>query len=345
MRRLIALLAALAVLALAGCSKPPLTERESYVFGTRVHISIWGLEPEVANRHIDAVLADFDRQHQRLHAWQPSAVTQLNQAFAKGETASIDLELAGLIRQGIQFEADSDGYFNPAIGQIVALWGFHGDTPRTTLPDAHAINQLRIARPRMADLVLTDTTIRSKNPSVALDFGGMAKGWALDRAAHYLREQRVRSALINIGGNVLALGRKDGKPWTVGLQNPRGPGVLGTIALTDGEAIGTSGDYQRFFELNGRRYSHLIEPELAEPTQNGTQAAIIIAPASEQAGLLSDVASKPLFLGPVARAGVYLERFGIQDALLIRNEGSYITNSLQNRLQWRDKPAHLYWLR
>ena len=86
---------------------------------------------------------------------------------------------------------------------------------------------------------------------MALDFGGYLKGVALDRAAAILHERGVANALINIGGNVMALGSKNGKPWRVGIQHPRQPGPLATVELKDGEAIGTSGDYQRFFELDG----------------------------------------------------------------------------------------------
>jgi thiamine biosynthesis lipoprotein len=95
---------------------------------------------------------------------------------------------------------------------------------------------------------------------VALDFGGYLKGVALDRAADILRSQGVRNALINIGGNILALGYKEGRKWRVGIQHPRRAGALATVELNDGEAIGTSGDYQRYFELDGKRYPHLLDP-------------------------------------------------------------------------------------
>ena len=101
---------------------------------------------------------------------------------------------------------------------------------------------------------------RQSQPRVKLDLGGYAKGYALDRAAEILKSQGIHNALINIGGNVLALGTHGTRPWRVGIQHPRKPGPLATLELRDGEAIGTSGDYQRYFELDGKRYCHLIDP-------------------------------------------------------------------------------------
>ena len=108
-----------------------------------------------------------------------------------------------------------------------------------------------------------------------LDLGGYAKGYALDRAAELLRKQGIHNALINIGGNVLALGQHGNRPWRVGIQHPRKPGALATLELHDGEAIGTSGDYQRYFMLGKVRYCHLIDPRSGYPMQ-GVQAVTVL---------------------------------------------------------------------
>ena len=110
----------------------------------------------------------------------------------------------------------------------------------------------------------------------------------------------IRNALINIGGNVMALGSKEGRKWRVGIQHPRQAGPLATVALDDGEAIGTSGDYQRFFEVDGKRYPHLLDPRTGYPADH-TQAVTVLIPAGPKAGTLSDAASKPIFIaGPDA---------------------------------------------
>lgn len=330
---------------LAACGKNELYQQESYVFGTRVQISIYGLDEAVAAKHAAAVLAELDRLHRKLHAWQPSEITRLNTAFQKGETTEVDVELLAMLNAAKNYAQQSDQLFNPAVGGLVTLWGFHRDTFAPVIADQQKIAALLAAQPTMNDLVIDGANVSSSNPAVEIDLGGFAKGWALDHSAKYLRQQRVLNALINIGGNVLALGKKDQEPWTVGLQHPRQPEAMATIALKDGESIGTSGDYQRYFMQGNKRYSHLIDPRTGQPAQ-GVQAVSIIAPPSQNAGLISDVATKPMFIGGVANSWMYAQRFGVKDVLVINEQGdAFISASLQARIKWLKKPAHLYRLR
>lgn len=336
MRRLLVLLALL----LTACGKPGLYQQESYVFGTRVVVSVWGVEEKQAGKAVGEALAELDRLHAKLHAWQPSQVLSLNQAFAKGESAPVDAELAGMLAQAGDFARKSDQLFNPALGNLIALWGFHRDTFEPVTPDPAAIAHLLAAKPSMDDVRIENGRVSSRNTKVAIDLGGFAKGWALDRVATMLRARGVNNALINIGGNVLALGNKDGTAWKVGLQHPRQPGAMATIVLHDGEAIGTSGDYQRYFESGGKRYAHLIDPRTGAPA-TGMQAATVIV-AGKDAGILSDVSTKPLFIGGRSKALDYAQRFGTQDILVVDAEGVvYMTQTMQSRLEWLQKPVKI----
>lgn len=329
------------LLLLSACGKPELYQQESYVFGTRVVVSVWGVEEQQAAKVVGEVLAELDRLHAKLHAWRPSEVMRLNQAFAKGESAPVDDELAGMLHQAAGYARLSDQLFNPAVGQVVALWGFHRDTFEPVKPDMQAISAVLAARPSLEDLYFQPGKVGSHNRAVTLDLGGFAKGWALDRVAGMLRARGVNNALINIGGNVMALGSKDGVAWKVGLQHPRKPGAMATIELHDGEAIGTSGDYQRYFESEGKRYAHLIDPRSGVPA-SGVQAASVIAPAGKDAGTLSDVATKPLFIGGRSTAAAYAQRFGVRDVLLVDAEGViFATKSMQTRLVWIEKPVRI----
>lgn len=335
------ILAGLLALLLTACGKPALYQQESYVFGTRVVVSVWGVEEKQAAKAVGEVLAELDRLHAKLHAWRPSAVLSLNQAFAKGESAPIDAELAGMLDQARDFARKSDQLFNPALGNLIALWGFHRDTFDPVTPDPASIARLLAAKPTMNDVQVENGRASSRNTEVAIDLGGFAKGWALDKMAVMLRARGVNNALINIGGNVMALGSKDGVAWKVGLQHPRQPGAMATIVLHDGEAIGTSGDYQRYFESGGKRYAHLIDPRTGAPA-TGMQAATVIAPAGKAAGTLSDVSTKPLYIGGRATAPDYARRFGIQDVLLVDAEGVvYVTAGMQTRLEWLQKPVRI----
>lgn len=336
MRRLLVLVALL----LSACGKPGLYQQESYVFGTRVIVSVWGVEDKQAAKAVGEVLAELDRLHAKLHAWRPSEVLNLNQAFAKGESAPVDVELASMLAQAGDFARKSDQLFNPALGNMIALWGFHRDTFEPVTPDPAAIARLLDAKPSMDDVRVENGRALSRNTEVAIDLGGFAKGWALDRVAAMLHARGVDNALINIGGNVMALGNKDGAAWKVGLQHPRQPGAMAAIVLHDGEAIGTSGDYQRYFEKGGKRYAHLIDPRTGAPA-TGMQAATVIV-TGKDAGTLSDVSTKSLFIGGRSKALDYAQRFGTRNILLVDAEGVvYMTRSMQSRLEWLQKPVRI----
>ena len=143
----------------------------------------------------------------------------------------------------------------------------------------------------MADLVIENGAVSSSNPAVQLDLGGYAKGRALDDAVAILKAHGIANALVNIGGNVIALGAHGDRPWRVGIQHPRQPGTLATLDLHDGEAVGTSGDYQRFFEVGGHRYSHLIDPRSRRPA-TGMQSVTVLM-RGKAAGTRSDALRNP----------------------------------------------------
>ncbi|MDR0716354.1 MAG: FAD:protein FMN transferase [Azoarcus sp.] len=320
-------------LLLAGCAREKVFHRESYVFGTRVDVSIHGGERERADAAISAVLREFDRLHRAYHAWEPSEVTALNEALARGEAREVSPELAAMLLDAQALAATSDGLFDPAMGALIELWGFHTDTFLPVRPDPAALAALKAARPRMSDLVIDGKRVSSRNPAVRIDLGGYAKGYALDRAAAILREAGIGDALINIGGNVMALGRKGERPWRVGIQHPRQPAPLATMPLYDGEAVGTSGDYQRYFELDGVRYAHVLDPRTGEPA-HATQALTVLARANPHAGVLSDAASKPAYLaGDAWREQT--RRFAIDHALRVAADGRIeVTRALRARLEF-----------
>lgn len=304
------------------------------MFGTRVEVITWGASEQEARSATAAVLQEFDRLHRAYHAWEPSELTALNTAIAAGTPQiPVSAELAAMLTDARAIALTGDELFNPALGQLIALWGFHSDTFTPARPAADALVAAIAAHPRMADLTISGTTVSSRNRAVQLDLGGYAKGYALDRAAALLRERGINNALINIGGNLMALGSKGEHPWRVGIQHPREPRPLASLPLRDGEAIGTSGDYQRFFELDGERYCHLLDPRSGMPAR-GTQAVTLLVTPRPHAGTLSDAASKPAYLAG-ERWREYTRRFGIEHALRVDDQGRIeVTRALRDRLQF-----------
>lgn len=318
---------------LAACTKAPLHHQESFVFGTRVEILIAGLDEARARPAATAVLREFDRLHRSYHAWQPSELSALNAALAAGQTLAVSPEMAALLGDAQRIAALGEQLFDPGIGGLIGLWGFQADEFKAALPDPAALAAWRSTQPGIADLTIKEGRVGSTNPAVALDFGGYLKGVALDRAAAILRAQGVNNALINIGGNVMAIGTKNGERWRIGIQHPRQPGPLASVALDDGEAIGTSGDYQRYFEIDGKRYCHLLDPRSGAPVSH-TQALTVLVTARPGAGMLSDAASKPLF---IAGAGwpALARKLAVDQVLRVDADGRVqVSAALQRRLEY-----------
>ena len=280
------------------------------------------------------MLREFDRLHRTYHAWQESELTALNRAIAAGKPYEATPEMAALVGEAQELGRQGDYLFDPGIGRLIGLWGFQADEFKAELPPQSDIKAWLAAKPSIADIRISGTTIRSTNRMVALDFGGYLKGVALDRAAAILRQQGIDNALINIGGNIMALGSKEGRKWKVGIQHPRQPGPLATIELADGEAIGTSGDYQRFFEVDGKRYPHLLDPRSGYPADH-TQAVTIVIPAGPKAGTLSDAASKPIFVAGNPTWRDMARKMNVDQVLRVDSAGHIqVTQALRNKLDF-----------
>lgn len=329
-------------LLLTACGKEPLYQEQGYVFGTLVEVTVYGEEDAKSKAAVAAVMHEFQRLHDLLHAWKPSPLSELNAALASGAGYQVTPELAAMLQEASALSQQSGGLFNPGIGGLVKLWGFQADEFKAVLPDEQQVSALVAANPQMGDLTFTpasasaNVTVSSRNPSIQFDLGGYAKGYALDRAVSLLKQQGIRNALVNIGGNVMALGQHGSRPWRVGIQHPRKPAPIATLELHDGEAIGTSGDYQRYFELGGNRYCHLIDPRSGHPAQ-GVQAVTILTHGA-RAGVLSDSASKPLFIAGEAEWLAAAQQMGLNEVMLIDRDGHVqLTATMQKRLEFSDK--------
>ncbi|MGJ8619310.1 MAG: FAD:protein FMN transferase [Methylophilaceae bacterium] len=329
------------VLLLTSCSlKEPLYNTQTYVFGTLVDITIYGESDERSQAVANTIINTYNELHRRLHAWKPSEISTVNHAFSQGKT-SVDVspDIAQMIAEITTLSNRSQGAFNPAIGQLIKLWGFQSEsfTPRQI--ESTKIQALVVQNPQMNDIVVNGNKLYSNNSSVQLDLGGYAKGYALDIGLAYLRAQKIQNALINIGGNIIALGKHGDKPWRVGIQHPRQPNAIASVDLPSDWAIGTSGDYQRYFELDGKRYCHIIDPATGYPVQ-GIQSVTVLIPPQKNAGVLSDVASKPIFIAESDARAAAAKAMGIAHFLIIESGKSLqVSAPMQKQLDWLDIAA------
>ena len=270
---------------------------------------------------------------------QPSDLGKINMGFERDRRiVNVNHDVYVMLADAKNLSIKSNGLFNPAIGHLISAWGFQRDEFSPVSVNDRQIKKLVGSNPNMNDIVLEHNTAYSKNRDVKLDLGGYAKGYALDVASQYLRKEHVNNALINIGGNIIAIGQHGDKPWRVGIQHPRAPTAIATIDLPDGWAVGTSGDYQRYFMLNGKRYCHIIDPRTGYPAQHTQSVTVLVPPQpinQTQAGVLSDVASKPIFIELPQNRSKAAQALGIQNFMLIDdNANIFVSKQMVAKLNW-----------
>lgn len=174
-----------------------------------------------------------------------------------------DEEILHVVALALEIARESDGLFDITVAPLIEIWGFYGDSPR--LPDEQKI-RASLAKVDYRLLSLKNGRLEKKNNDVHIDLGGIAKGYAIDQAVKVLKHEGVTSALVDAGGDVYALGKKGRDPWKVGLRNPRGSDLIGYVEVEDLAVMG-SGDYERFFIKDGKRYHHIFDPKTGYPAE------------------------------------------------------------------------------
>jgi len=317
---------------LLGCSpKPTAYHQQLLVFGTIVDIKLWGVEEKKGQQIVAQLDEDFKYMHRAWHAWQAGPLTRTNFFLASGKPFTGGPSILPLIKRSAELSALSGGLFNPAIGNLIALWGFASDEPpEGPPPSPEEIQNLLDQHPGMDSVTVDGITIHGSNPATRLDFGAFAKGYAVDRTIETLREAGIEHAVVNAGGDLRAIGQHGSRPWRVGIRHPRQPGILASVETTDDESIFTSGDYERYFEWQGKRYDHIIDPRTGYPAE-GLSSVTIFADKAD----LADAAATALFVAgpkdwlPVARA------MGIKGAMLVDEQGVVqITPGIRDRIHF-----------
>lgn len=327
-------LLSLCVSLLAACRPPDTRQAEFYVFGTLVEVSLAGVDADRASRAFGALQQDFQRMHRDWHPWEPGELTDINRAFANGQTVEAGADIVTMVRAAQEFEQKTGGRFNPAIGGLIDLWGFHtSDFPvRGPLPAPEAIAALVTPPPTTRDIEIRGTLLYDRSRRVQLDFSGLAKGLAVDQACAMLRQLGVGNALVNAGGDLRGYGRHGSRPWRIAVRNPLG-GVIGTLDIREDEAVFTSGNYERFHvDAAGERYPHILDPRTGWPAEAVMSATVIAAQ-----GMLADAAATALVVAGLAGWQEVARPLGLDAVLLTDEEGRiYATPAMLERLELAD---------
>ena len=330
------ILFATSCLLLSSCSKAPGAYYEQFLgFGTLIEVKIWGVDEKSGRHAVAAITEDVNYLHRTWHAWKPGSLSRVNELLPSGEKISIGPALLPLIKKGTVYAELSGNRFNPAIGRLIKLWGFASDTlPKGPPPSDAEIQQLLTQNPGMKDLVLDGVELQSSNPAVRLDFGGFAKGYAVDLTIKHLQDMGITNAIVNAGGDLRAIGRHGDRPWRVGIRNPRGEGVLASVDTEGDESIFTSGDYERYYEYQGKRYHHIIDPRSGYPAEGVTSVTVFDTQADR-----ADAAATALFVAGIDEWYQVAKQMGVKGVMLVATDGTiHMTPNLKDRIYFDVEP-------
>ena len=306
--------------------------RETAVFGTFARVVLPGAESAARKESATAkVFARWREMHRRYHAWEESELRRINEAVARGAyPIAIDVETRALLLCAQKIARASEGLFDPAVGALAAAWGFHGDDFPPRPPPAERIAAWLADPPSIADLRFEGLSIVAAHPQTRLDLGAIGKGAALDEAGAILRAAGIDDALIDVGGGILALGANRGRAWRILLRPDPDAESFGPIELRDGEAVSSAGGGRRFFEYEGRRYHHILDPRTGWPAANLGGASAIIGGAD--AGKIADALATALAVADDAESARILARFADPPTLRIKNKKARPNRALAQRL-------------
>ena len=287
------------------------------VMGTRITVELWADDEAKANQAIDAVLQEMRHIDDSMSTYKPtSEVSQVNAKAADGPVR-ISKELFDLLVTAKEYSVITEGAFDITYASV----GYMYDFRKHVHPDEAQIGKaLPAVNFRHVLLDPKTQTVQFSQQGVRIDLGGIAKGYSVDRGIDVLKSFGFTRAYVSAGGDSRIIGDRFGKPWMVGIRDPRkGEGeVIRRIPLVDA-AISTSGDYERFFEENGVRYHHIIDPHTGHSASKVRSATVIGPYATRTDGL-----SKTAFvLGPKKAMEIY-NRIDDIDAIIVKLDGSVI---------------------
>lgn len=305
-----------ALLLLAGCGKAPEPEACSatlFAMDTVMELTVYGDE-----NLLDQAEEEITRLEEALSVTkEDSEIFALNQ----DQTGRVSGDTAELLRKALTLCGRTGGALDLSVYPVVRAWGF--TTGDYRVPEAQELADL-LAQVDYKQITLREDGIVTLAPGMQIDLGSVAKGYAGDRILALWKEQGVTSAMLNLGGNVQALGAKpDGSPWRVGITDPAGEGYAGGLSVV-GKAVITSGGYERYFTSEGQTYHHIIDPATGCPADSGLLSVTVVG----EEGLVCDGLSTALFVLGLEEGTQLWRESQDFEAVFLTEEGIVITQGL-----------------
>jgi thiamine biosynthesis lipoprotein len=319
----------------AGCrDETPVVSARFIAFDTPIDVSIVGIGRTDAERAAQLLEQDFSFMDSAWHAWDPGPLGRVNQLLPTEKAFVAPPSIMPLVRLSQTLYEQTGGLFNPAIGHLNHLWGFHGDDLKGLRPpDAREIRRLVDANPGMDDIHIDALTLRSTNPAVDLDFSAVTKGYGIDLAVDHLRELGVRNAMVSAGGTVRIIGERSGQPWRITVRRPSGSGVLAVLQLRGDESIATVAGYEHQFVFEGKTYHQPLDPRTGYPA-TGAQGVTVI---HDNAAMAEGAANALFIAGPKDWFEV-AQRLGVRYVLMVDHAGGIVMDpAMAKRVEFVDK--------
>ncbi|WP_375765205.1 FAD:protein FMN transferase [Archangium gephyra] len=336
------MLSALLVVVLAAAPAPRVRTETRPMMGTTVTVTLVGGTAEKAREGFDAAFGAFERVNQVMNEWRPdSELSAVNRKAGDGEWVAVPEDLCAALRRGVQGAEETGGLFDPTWAALRGMWRFGTDlTP--ALPDAAELKK-RCALISYEDLEFAPAAdggapgcgVRLKRAGMQLGLGGLAKGWGVDDAVKKLRGQGFKDFFVQAGGDFYAAGKKAGRPWKVGIRDPRGEpdSVFAVLEVSDA-AFSTSGDYENFFVLEGKRYHHIIDPRTCYPA-TASRSATVLAPSAVDA----EVLTKSVFILGGQEGLALAEKYGASAVVVTADNQVRVSLGLEKKLKRLKTPS------
>jgi thiamine biosynthesis lipoprotein len=283
------------------------------LMGTRVSVELWDDDEARGQGLVREVMDEYRRIDRDMSTYKPESPISNVNAHAAERPISVGAELFTLIARSLELSSASGGAFDITYESVGYLYDFRA---RHHPSAAQISERLPAIDYRHVVLDREKQTVRFTMPGVRINLGGIAKGYAVEHGAEILRRRGVEHALLNAGGDTRVIGDRRGQPWIVGIRHPRlADEVVTRLPIVD-EAISTSGDYERFFEEDGRRYHHIINPQTGEPTE-GILTVTVIGPD----GTMTDGLDTAIFVLGVQKGLELIKAYPEYEAIIVDANG------------------------
>jgi thiamine biosynthesis lipoprotein len=298
--------------------------------GTEVKVTVWTDDEPRAGVAVAAAFAEFDRLDQLMSVWKDgSDIVRLN--AASGESAvQVSAETREVLSIARQISEQTSGAFDVTFAALSGLWKFDYQDKDSTVPDRREILK-RLPLINYRELIVDEVagTGFLKRRGMRVNLGGIGKGYAVDRAVDILRRSGLRDFMIQAGGDMYVGGKRGDRAWRLGIRDPRGPAdrIFAALDLTDG-TFSTSGDYERFFMKDGRRYHHIIDLRAGEPATLCRSVTLV----TERAVIADALAKGVFILGPDAGMALIERTPGVQGVIVSAKNEVSISSGLRGRL-------------